>query len=184
MLDKFLYKLIDEISYRNKTGIVNLQNSDDIYILSEILTEWGLSDIKGELIQNLLEKEERTFKNSILNKKVTYTDEDGKEKSGKVGNLITQPKDTPARDAAERVLPDKGSEERKEINKELGGDKPENKPQNDKDDDKDEKDSNSNRSDGESDDNITTASNLDSDYIKNLPDGDPAKPDFDTAKKE
>lgn len=171
MLDKFLYKLIDEISYRNKTGIVNLQNEDDIYILSEILTEWGLSDIKGELIQNLLEKEERTFKNPILDKEVEYTDEEGNTKSGKVGNLVTQPKDTPARDAADKALQGLSDEERKEINKELGGDKPQSQPQDKKVQTDAGEDSQEQPEQGSA---LNPNTKAGEDYTDNLPPGDPA----------
>ena len=76
MIDKLLYKLLDEISYRNKTGIVNLQNENDIYILSEILTEWGWSDIKGELIQILLEKIEGDVLNDENDEDSSISDEE------------------------------------------------------------------------------------------------------------
>ena len=170
MLDKFLYKLIDEISYRNKTGIVNLQNEDDIYILSEILTEWGWGDIKGELIQNLLEKEERTFKNPILDKEVEYTDEEGNTKSGKVGNLVTQPKDTPARDAADKALQGLSDEERKKINKELGGDEPQSQPQ----DKKVQTDAGEDSEEQESKSSVDPSTSDGLAYVKSLGKKDPA----------
>ena len=183
MLDKFLYKLIDEISYRNKTGIVNLQNEDDIYILSEILTEWGWGDIKGELIQNLLEKEERTFKNPILDKEVEYTDEEGNTKSGKVGNLVTQPKDTPARDAADKALQGLSDEERKKINKELGGDEPQSQPQDKKVQTDAGEDSQEQPEQGSA---LNPNTKAGVDYTDNLPPGDPAstRGDKEGDKKE
>jgi hypothetical protein len=46
--------LIEELSIRSKEGIPNLQNREHIWILSEILTEWGLGEIKHELLENLL----------------------------------------------------------------------------------------------------------------------------------
>jgi hypothetical protein len=85
------------------------------------MDELGYSHIKNDLIANLLEAEDdKRFRNPILRKPVKYTDENGEEKEGLVGNLIRLKKDTPGRKAAEKLLPPEGSDERKEINKELG----------------------------------------------------------------
>jgi hypothetical protein len=51
----FISDLLNELSYRSNEGYPNLSNPQHISILSEILTEWGFSDIKNELIQNILE---------------------------------------------------------------------------------------------------------------------------------
>ena len=55
---EFITELLSELSYRSDEGYPLLTKSTHITILSEILDEWGLSEIKNELIQNLLEAEE------------------------------------------------------------------------------------------------------------------------------
>lgn len=54
----FINDLVIEVSYRTKEGIVDLKNSEHISILSEVLDEKGLSDIKGELFSNLFEEKD------------------------------------------------------------------------------------------------------------------------------
>lgn len=51
----FITDLLTELSYRCNEGYPNLSNPQHISIISEILTDWGLSDIKEELLRNLLE---------------------------------------------------------------------------------------------------------------------------------
>ena len=118
---QFISDLITEVSYRTNSGIVDFENPDHISILSEVLDEIGLSDIKHELFQNLFEADK--FSNPILNKEIEYTDANGNRKSGLVGNLLRTSKDSPGRQAAERQLPPEGSDERNAINKELGSEK-------------------------------------------------------------
>lgn len=126
--EEFLEEVLLELSVRVNEGIPNLKNPKHIQILSEIFDELELYEIKNEVISNLL-NEEDTFRNPILNRTVTYKDKDNNEKEGLVGNLLRLKKDTPGRDAAERVLSRVSDEDRKEINKELGGDTPQNQPQ-------------------------------------------------------
>jgi hypothetical protein len=118
---QFISDLITEVSYRTDSGIVNFENPDHISILSEVLDEVGLSEIKHELFQNLFEAER--FKNPILNREIEYTDAQGNRKTGLIGNLMRTPKDSPARQAAERQLPPEGSDARNAINQELGSEK-------------------------------------------------------------
>jgi hypothetical protein len=123
-LKNLISELIDEVAYRSNEGLANLQNIEHIRILAEVLDEWGYSHIKNELISNLLEvDDEKRFSNPILRKSVKYTDENGEDKEGMVGDLLRLKKDTNGRKAAEKLLPDEGSPERKEINKELGSEK-------------------------------------------------------------
>ena len=126
-LDDLLDEIITELGYRVDSGVPNLKNKEHISELSQILSEFGLSDIKNAIIENLLredeqsdERNEKRFNHPVLNKTVSYTTDDGEEKEGLVGNLIRQPEDTPARIAAEKALPAEGTEARDEINKELG----------------------------------------------------------------
>ena len=53
--ENFISQLLNELSYRCNEGYPILSKSEHIQIISEILVEWGLSDIKEELIQNLTE---------------------------------------------------------------------------------------------------------------------------------
>lgn len=56
-LEKFINDLLTEVSYRTKEGVVNFKNKDHIHVLSEVLDELDLYDIKQELINNLIEVE-------------------------------------------------------------------------------------------------------------------------------
>lgn len=51
----FINELILELSYRSEEGYPNFTNPTHIAILSEILDEWGLSEIKDSLIKNISE---------------------------------------------------------------------------------------------------------------------------------
>jgi len=51
----FIQKLLRELSYRSKEGYPILSKKEHIEIISDILTEWGLSEIQSELIKNLTE---------------------------------------------------------------------------------------------------------------------------------
>ena len=53
--ENFISRLLTELSYRSKEGYPILSKSEHISIISDILTEWGMGDIKNELIQNLTE---------------------------------------------------------------------------------------------------------------------------------
>jgi hypothetical protein len=110
-------KLVRELSYR--VGVPNLKNKEHQSIMSEILSEWGEYDVKQRIFEFLTE-EPRKFKNPILNRTIKYKDKNGKDKEGIVGNLLTSPKDSPGRIAAEKMLPADGTPERDAINKEVG----------------------------------------------------------------
>ena len=71
--NQFIQELLIELSYRSDEGYPILTKGTHISILSEILDEWGLSDIKNELINNLLEAGEQTL------------DPDQKEKAKQMG---------------------------------------------------------------------------------------------------
>jgi hypothetical protein len=58
MQKKFITKLLRELSYRSKEGYPILSKKEHISIISDILTEWGLSEIQSELIKNLTEASE------------------------------------------------------------------------------------------------------------------------------
>lgn len=72
--NQFFEDILLELRYRSKEGYPDFSKPEHITILSEILTEWGLSDIKYELIKNLLKEEDEK-----------PLDADEKEKAKKMG---------------------------------------------------------------------------------------------------
>jgi len=158
-------EILNEWAYRIDSGLPNPKNPQHIRELAEVLDEMELSSIKNELIQNLMEAgEDKNFKNATLNKVIKYTDKNGEEQEGKVGNLLRKGEDFPGRKSAEKVLPKDGTPERDAINNELGG---EGQPSRDIEKEKEKKDG------GEG---VPTPSpNLfDDEYKKELPKDDPA----------
>ena len=138
-LSELINEIVSEWEYRVNDGMPDAKNPIHVKELSIVLNEMGLSHIKDTLIENLLTEKGKTpekikeadknFTNPILNKKVNYKAKDGSDKEGIVGNLLRQPEGTPARDAAEKMLPPEGSEERDSLNKELGGEGQPKKPE-------------------------------------------------------
>ena len=119
--NEILAEILEEWAYRVDNGMPNPNDREHIWILSEVLSDLGLVEIKDELIGNLLEAQpDKKFKNPVLNKVVKYTDKRGNEKEGIIGNLLRNPKDSPGRIAAEKMLPAEGTPQRDEINNELG----------------------------------------------------------------
>jgi hypothetical protein len=59
--NQFINDLLTEVSYRTKQGIVDLKKSEHLTILSEVLDEMGLWEIKGELFSNLFEADGEKF---------------------------------------------------------------------------------------------------------------------------
>lgn len=59
--NELIKELLSELSYRSKEGYPKLDNREQISILAEILDEWGYTEIKNELIENLLEADDETF---------------------------------------------------------------------------------------------------------------------------
>jgi hypothetical protein len=113
--------IVSEVAFRTDSGLVDFRKREHIYILSEVLTEMGLGGVKDELISALMEAdEEGKFKNPILNKRIDYEGGDGEKRSGLVGNLLRLKDDEPGRIAAEKLVPEKGTPERDELNTELG----------------------------------------------------------------
>ena len=169
-------EILNEWAYRVDDGMPNPKNLQHIRELAEVLDEMRLSSIKNELIQNLMEAgEDKNFKNATLNKVIKYTDKNGEEKEGKVGNLLRNPEDSPGRKAAEKLLPKDGTPERDAINNELGG---EGQPNRDIEKEKEKKGEGEPKGD---ETQTATAFNPNtkggSEYLKGLPDTDPAKPD-------
>ena len=123
-LSELINEILSEWAYRVDNGQPNPKNAKHLAELSIVLSEMKLSHIKEDLVKGLLgEAEEGGFQNPVLNKKVTYKNDKGEDKEGIVGNLLRQPKGTPARDAADKVLPPEGSPERDKLDSELGTEK-------------------------------------------------------------
>jgi len=170
-------EIVSEVSYRTENGLVDFRNREHLHILSEVLTEMGLGVVKDELIQTLIEADEkpkRVFKNPLLNKVVQYKSKDGEDKEGVVGNLLRLDTDQPGRIAAEKVIPAEGTPERKEMEDELGG---EGQPGRDIDSEREK----GGEAGDESKEEPQTGTALKTDtkggksYNDSLPDGDPAK---------
>jgi hypothetical protein len=138
-LSELINEILSEWAYRCDDGMPNPKNKVHLNELSIVLSEMGLSHIKDTLVENLLtekgktpegiEEADKNFSNPILNKKVTYRNDKGEDKEGIVGNLLRQPEGSPARDAAEKMLPPEGSPERETLNQELGGEGQPKKPE-------------------------------------------------------
>jgi hypothetical protein len=138
-LSELINEIVTDWAYRVNDGIPNPKNPAHLKELSIVLSEMGLSHIKDALIENLLtekgktpqeiEEADKNFTNPVLNKKVTYKSDKGEDKEGIVGNLLRQPEGSPARTAAEKMLPPEGSPEREKLNQELGGEGQPKKPE-------------------------------------------------------
>ena len=119
---QFIVELLAELSYRSDEGYPILSKVSHQQILEDILEEWGFSELKGELIQNLMEaSEDRPFKNPDLNKEIEYTNAAGDRAKGKVGNLIRRPKEEDAYKQAMRALGGEDSDRYKKAMTDLGG---------------------------------------------------------------
>jgi hypothetical protein len=181
-IQELIDEIVGEVSYRTGNGLVDFQNGEHLYILSEVLTEMGLGEVKDELIQTLMEAdEEKKFKNPILNKVVKYKSEEGEEREGIVGNLLRLDPKQPGRVAAEKLVPADGTPERKAMEDELGG---EGQPGRDI---EGEREKGGDEGGEMEQPELGTALKSDTKggaaYIDNLPDEDPAKP-VNKKKKE
>ena len=57
--DDIIKEILSEVSYRSKEGFPNFSKPAHISILSEVLTDMGLTNVKYELIKNLLKEDEK-----------------------------------------------------------------------------------------------------------------------------
>ncbi len=180
----FIEKLLAEWSYRTREGYPVVTNKEHIRVLSEILDEWNLDEIKTELIQNLLseeDEEEKRFDHSVLNKKLTYKTVDGEDAEDLVGNLIRRPDDEDAHIQAKSYLDKLSDEDRKEAMDALGSEgQPDRDIESEREEDSDEA-SDDDTEDGDSEfggsDMFEPNTPSGDSYLNTLPDGDPAKPE-------
>ena len=118
---ELINEILSEWAYRVENGTPNPKNASHIEVLSEVLSEMGLGNIKNELLESLREADKQ-FTNPILNKEIPYKAADGTQKKGIVGNLLRLPKEHPGRIAAEKMLPP-DPQGKKAAMKDLGSEK-------------------------------------------------------------
>ena len=165
-LSELINEIISEWGCRVDDGLPNPKNPQHLKELRDVLEVMGLSSIKNELIENLLEGD--TFKNPALNKVVRYKDVHGEDAEGKVGNLMRRPSEEDAHQKAVSTLGGEDSDRYKEAMNDLGG---EGQPEK-----KDEKE----KGNGEGGTPSVTGTAFDTttdggkEYIDSLPDTDPA----------
>ena len=111
---EFIDNLLREVSYRSIEGYPNLNNPAHVSLLSEILTEWGMGDIKDELIYNLTEAEK--------DDEFTHTGGGTYVKAGQEDKKDTQ-KYTKDETGNYSPISDAEAEKRKNKAGELGGEK-------------------------------------------------------------
>lgn len=167
-------ELIGELCLLHSDGLPHLNSAESRSYISEFFNKRGMYSEGNTVIQNLLE-DDKDFKNPALNKVVTYKDVNGEDAEGKVGNLLRRPKEEDAHQKAVAALGGEGSDNYKKAMNDLGG---EGQPNRDVEKEKEKK--------GEGEpkgQEPQTAAAFDpktkggSDYLKGLPDTDPAKPD-------
>jgi len=167
-LNKFITKLLNEVSYRTKEGYPIFSNKEHIEILSEVLSEWGLDSIQSELIQNLLTEKGEVSTSAAKKAKDMgldhiafgfYSKNGEKPATHKADgeNIVTVSKDEFEKVAAEK-----------------SGETPAS-------DTKDDTDGKGDEVGDETEPQTGTALSPDTEggksYLKSLPDNDPAKPD-------
>ena len=120
-ISKLINEILSEWAYRVDNGTPNPKNPLHIEVLSDVLSEMGMDNIKGELLESLTEADKQ-FTNPILNKEIPYKAKDGSTKKGIVGNLLRLPKDSEGRKAAEKMLPS-DEKDKEDAMKDLGSEK-------------------------------------------------------------
>ncbi len=194
-MKNFIEKLLAEWSYRTREGYPVITNEEHIRVLSEILNEWNLDEIKDELIQNLLaeeDEEEKRFNHSALNKTISYRNEDGETEEGLVGNLIRRPPEEDAYIRANAELDKLSDEDKQAAMDELGG---EAQPERDIESERETPSDDEGEEQGEEEEGEEASNMFEPDtpsgdsYLDSIPDNDPAKQavkdsDDETEKEE
>ena len=102
-------EILLELSYRSDEGYPDFSKPEHITILSEILTEWGMTDVKYELIKNLLKEDEEEDKKYFHKGKGVYV---------KIGDKDKEDAQTFKKDDSGKYSPvDKDEEESEEKSK-------------------------------------------------------------------
>lgn len=177
-INAFIDELITELAYRTDTGIPDLKNRTHLNLLSQILNEWGMSELENSLLP-ILTEDDKEFKNPALNKVIKYKNVNGDDAEGKVGNLLRRPKEEDAHIQAVKALGGEDSDGYKKAMDDLGG---EGQPQRDIEKER-ERDGDVGQ-DGQPQTGTALSPDTESgkEYVQNLPDGDPAKVEVNTDK--
>lgn len=77
---QLIEEILLELSYRSKEGYPDFSKPEHITILSEILTEWCMTDVKYELIKNLLREDDEEDKKYFHKGKGVYVKIGDKDK--------------------------------------------------------------------------------------------------------
>ena len=77
---KLFEDILLELSYRSDEGYPDFSKPEHITLLSEILTEWGMTDVKFELIKNLLREDDEEDKKYFHKGKGVYVKIGDKDK--------------------------------------------------------------------------------------------------------
>jgi hypothetical protein len=171
-LSELINEILSEWGCRVDNGMPNPKNPKHLRELRDVLEVMGLSSIKNELIGNLLEADD--FKNPALNKVISYKSVNGEDAEGKVGNLLRRPKEEDAYKQAVATLGGEDSDTYKKAMDDLGG---EGQPQK-KDDTKEKGDKGDAAAEKpQTPNSFDKTTKGGTDYLKGLPDTDPAKPD-------
>lgn len=91
--EEFFNELLSELSYRSEEGYPILSKDSHIDIICEILDEWDLTEIKNELIQNLLEAETFTAIKKDTGEPAIFKSKDSRDAAIKAGTHIEYEKD-------------------------------------------------------------------------------------------
>ena len=171
-LSELINEILSEWGCRVDNGMPNPKNPQHLRELRDVLEVMGLSSIKNELIGNLLEADD--FKNPALNKVISYKSVNGEDAEGKVGNLLRRPKEEDAYKQAVATLGGEDSDTYKKAMDDLGS---EGQPQK-KDDTKEKGDKGDAAAEKpQTPNSFDKTTKGGTDYLKGLPDTDPAKPD-------
>jgi hypothetical protein len=174
-IQNFIDELITEWAYRTDSGVPDLKNETHLSILSDILTEWGMGEIGGELLKNILkEEDEKQFKNPLLNKVIKYKTVNGDDVEGKIGNLLRRPKEEDAHIQAVKALGGENSDGYKQAMDDLGS---EGQPNRDIEKEREVGKDKAGGGEQSEQPEIGTAffGEAGDEYIDNLPDADPVK---------
>ena len=77
--NELIKELLSELSYRSNEGYPILENREHISILAEILDDWGYTEIKNELIKNLLEADTFTAINKATGNTTAFQSKDSRD---------------------------------------------------------------------------------------------------------
>jgi hypothetical protein len=174
--NELIEELLADLCILHNDGLPNLRSDKSISYISEFFNERGMWETGQMIIENLFE-DDKEFKNPDLNKVIKYKTVNGDDAEGKVGNLLRRPKEEDAHIQALKALGGKDSDRYKSAMDDLGA---EGQPNRDIEGEREKKDDSGEAGGGEEPETGTAfdpKTKGGKDYLENLPDEDPAKPD-------